>query len=750
MGPSSWPALPVSAACLAGVLLAGSGAARTIPGAVVLLGLGLCLDGRLRSLTSGVALGLIGGWSDVPERGPGPEVPVVLIAHLEGHWSTSPEGAAAVVRGEWLRVGEQVWAWDGRAVISLPLGMVQPASRRLRARGYLRKPVPLANGVRMAPSGWHLYIKSPHFIEALAEKGPLAWFHHLSVVLRGRIQSALEHDEVEGSPGATLIRALVLGDSWSVPGSWKRSLQACGLSHLLALSGLHVGLLAGIVLLLTFRLGIGARAMMLMTLALGYLMFVGPRPSLIRACSMLVAAWVAPWWRRCPVPGNALVAVAGAMVTTEPRLVGDIGFRLTVSATAGIIVLSPILERRWTRLPAWLGQSLSITVGAQLATLTWALPIFHLLTPMAPIWNLVAVPWTGVALAIGALWGLVALASPDLAAAMGFLVDSAAAPFRAVATLPPTVTRPHVVDLGYLQSLSLAVVALGALSGRKVIRFVCVGIATVSLVNGLIPVPGRTELTLLDVGQGESILVRDGRSAVLLDGGGWRRGDIGSRVLLPVLASQGVKRLDALILSHPDLDHCGGLVQIASFLPVGEVWSSSGWSAGGCVSDLYGLPKVKIRTAWAGDQMQVGAWNLQVLNPPPGSRRGINDRSLVLMATLGDHTFLLTGDIETVAERRLVRAYPEALQGVDILKVAHHGSRTSSSAEFLDHLQPSLALVSAGVGNRYGHPAPQVMERLRARGALALRTDEQGIVRLEIDRSGALRIHLPGIPRPLE
>lgn len=737
-------------ACLAGVLLAGSGASRTIPGAVALLGLGLCLDGRLRALTSGLALGLIGGWSGVPATGPGPEVPAVLIAHLEGHWSASPEGASAVVRGEWLRVGDEVWAWGDRAVISLPVGLVQPATRRLRARGYLRRPVPLANGVRIAPPGWHLYVKSAHFIEGLPEEGLLSWSHCLSVVLRDRIRGALEFGAVDGSPGATLVRALVLGESWSVPSSWRRALQACGLSHLLALSGLHVGLLAGMALVLTSRLANGARAAMVMLLAIGYLMFVGPRPSLIRASSMLVAAWVAPWWRRCPVPGNALVTVAGAMLATDPRLVGDVGFRLTVSATAGIMVLSPILVGRWTRLPAWLGRALSITVGAQLATLPWALPTFHLLTPLSPIWNLAAVPWTGVALGTGVLWSLVAVASPALAAQMGLLVDIVAAPFRAVASLPPAVTRPIVVDWGFLQSLSLAVVAFGTLAGRSAIRIVGIVIALVLLVHQSVPLAGPAELALLDVGQGESILLRDGRSAALLDGGGWRRADIGSRVLLPVLASLGVGKLDALILSHPDLDHCGGLVQIASFLPVGEVWSSPGWSAGGCVSELYGLPGVKIRTAWAGEELQVGGWKVRVLNPPPGSRRGVNDRSLVLLATFGDRDFLLTGDIETVAERRLVRAYPEALQSVDILKVAHHGSRTSSSSDFLDHVQPSLALVSAGVGNRYEHPAPEVMERFRTRGVLALRTDEHGLVRLEIARSGALRIRLPGMPRALE
>ena len=210
----------------------------------------------------------------------------------------------------------------------------------------------------------------------------------------------------------------------------------------------------------------------------------------------------------------------------------------------------------------------------------------------------------------------------------------------------------------------------------------------------------------------------------------------------------GVRRLEAVILSHPDLDHCGGLAQITAFFPVDEVWSAPGWSPRGCIPELYCLPGVRIRALWAGEEMRVGRWALRVLNPEPGARRGVNDRSLVLLATFEEHSFLLTGDIEESTERRLLRTYPEALRDVDVLKVAHHGSRTSSIEEWLDHTQPSLALVSAGIDNLYGHPSLEVMKRLEERRVLTLRTDQQGLVRLEIGETGALRISLPGSPKP--
>jgi len=677
---------------------------------------------------------------------PDPEVPVFVVGHLDGHWSRTPDGPSVAVRGEWVRVGNQVRAWTDRVVISLPAGSRPPDSYGLLARGYLRRPAPLANGGAVSRSGWRLYAKSEHFIRAIPSSGFMPWAHRLSARLRARIRASLEGPEIVGSPGAYLIQALILGEGWALPTSWRRGLQASGLSHLIALSGLHIGLLAGMILGLTFRLPLRARTVLIMVLVIGYLNFVGPRPALIRACFMLIGIWLCLWLQRSPLPGNTLVAIAAGMMVVDPRLIDDLGFRLTVSATAGILVLSPILERRWTWLPGWLSRPMSVSVGAQLGTLPWAIPEFHLLTPLSPIWNLVAVPWTALALGVGAIWSCIAITSKSLAAVAAPWVNAVALPFAGVASLPPSVTRPIIVDWSHLEASVVTLLFFGALAGRRLWPLAA-GLVLLLLGSNGSSRDESAELVLLDVGQGESILLRHGEAAVLLDGGGWRRGDIGSRILLPALAGLGVTQLNALVLSHPDLDHCGGLVQAASFFPIDEVWSSPGWGPVGCVADLHTLPGVAIRPLWEGQERRVGGWHLQVLNPQPGVRRGVNDRSLVLLATFNDRRFLLTGDIEAAAERRLLKAHPEALRDVDVLKIAHHGSRTSSTAEWLDHIQPSLALVSAGVDNRYGHPSPLVMKRLAVRGIPSLRTDLQGLVRVRVERAGVLQIRLPGSPK---
>ena len=266
--------------------------------------------------------------------------------------------------------------------------------------------------------------------------------------------------------------------------------------------------------------------------------------------------------------------------------------------------------------------------------------------------------------------------------------------------------------------------------------------------------PEAPELVMFDVGQGDAILLRDGRHAALIDGGGWRHGDLGGRVLVPALAAMGIRRLTAMVLTHPDLDHCGGLVDTARYLPVEEIWMSPGWRDAPCARQLLTGPASRWRPLWKGEVVELGRWRIEVLHPSAGERRGLNDRSLALLATKGTHRVLLAGDLSATVERRLAKAWsrrhgeipPEPL---DVLKVAHHGSKTSTHQAFLEALRPRLALISAGPQNHYGHPHPTVLKRLHSAGIRVLRTDRSGMIRVRFDAGGALALELPGSPRKI-
>ncbi|HEY2738634.1 MAG TPA: ComEC/Rec2 family competence protein, partial [Thermoanaerobaculia bacterium] len=254
------------------------------------------------------------------------------------------------------------------------------------------------------------------------------------------------------------------------------------------------------------------------------------------------------------------------------------------------------------------------------------------------------------------------------------------------------------------------------------------------------------ELAMLDVGQGDAILLRDGSHAILIDGGGWDRGDLGGHVLLPALLGEGIRHLDALVMTHPDHDHCGGRVDIAAYLPVREVWMGPGWEPHGCAGQLMSLPGSRVQFLWQGRRAKVGRWRLTVLHPEADGSAATNDRSLVIRAEVFGRSALLTGDMESWAESRVLDCCEKQAR-VDVLKVAHHGSKTSSTESFLDAVSPRLALISAGVKNLYHHPSPAVVDRLQRHGVRILRTDQTGLVLLHFNADGRTHIELPGAPR---
>jgi competence protein ComEC len=275
----------------------------------------------------------------------------------------------------------------------------------------------------------------------------------------GRSSSAALLDAPPGY-GPALVRALVLGDPNRLPPRWRRGLRRTGLAHLLAVSGLHAGLVAGVVLLAAGFLPRPARIALALVAVAGYLAVVGPRPSMLRASGMALIAGVALLARRGPATANALAVVAGGLALARPELVADVGFRLTVTATAGIVFVAPRLEAAWSaREPGaggraadaraagrerrrqavrrWLLRALAATVGAQLASLPFALPVFHLASWAAPLLNLVAVPYTALALALCLGWSALAVASPAAAGGLLPLLDALAAPYGWPAVGPP-------------------------------------------------------------------------------------------------------------------------------------------------------------------------------------------------------------------------------------------------------------------------------------------------------------------------
>jgi competence protein ComEC len=445
-----------------------------------------------------------------------------------------------------------------------------------------------------------------------------------------------------------------------------------------------------------------------------------------------------------PTSAWALLALGASLPLVDPRVVRDIGYQLSVVGMAGLIA-SGMLVRRLPldRLPEWssrLAREITATIVASAVTAPIVAWHFERVSLAAPFTNLAAAPFFGLAqpalflslvlAPIRPLATLVAdgtgvlLAGIDRVATIG-----AGIPWAAIDVLPSAITAFAVAAAaaGFLVAcasrywaapLSISVAAVAAAIWWPLVR----------------PASRTFEVHLLDVGQGDAIALRTpGARWIVMDAGdAWRGGDAGQRVVVPYLRRRGGD-VAAVILSHPHADHVGGAPSLLQRLRVGEVLDA-GFVQGG---DAYHATltrararRVPWRTVRAGDVLEIDGVHLTILAPDAASvasAADANEASVVVMAEYAGIRVLLTGDAEAEEEDRLQRRFPDGLRA-HILKVGHHGSATSSREGFLDAVQPRVALVSVGAGNRYGHPSERVLQALRARGAQVMRTDHDGTV----------------------
>jgi competence protein ComEC len=522
---------------------------------------------------------------------------------------------------------------------------------------------------------------------------------------------------------AALLTGLLLGDRADLPADIDEAFRRAGVYHVLAVSGFNVALVAGAVwaLLMLARAGRRGAALGAITGVLGFALVVGPEPSVLRAVVMALLVLSALLLEREPSVLNSLALAALLILATRPGDLLEPGFQLSFAATAGIIL---------TPLPRGvLAGALGVSVAAQLAVLPVTLAHFNQFSLIGPLANLAIVPVAALATLLGLAGASIALATETVGALFLHGTWPLLLLLRWMATLAAAVPGA-LVHLPAPPGSAIVLYVLGLIGARLAwhlwttapgqARRVATG-AGLLLGGALVialwplmrPADGRLRVTVLDVGQGDAIVVEtpDGR-ALLVDAGpgGPLRLDTGERVVAPFLWNRGILALAATLTTHDDQDHAGGMPAVRRRFTVAEEWTSPG---PGSVRWIGGVPMLRMASA----------------AEPPTSRR--NDQAVVLRIEHGLASFLLAADITAAAERELL-ATRHPLQAL-VLKVAHHGSRHASSAEFLAAVRPAFAVISVGPRNAYGHPAPETLARLRAVGARVYRTDQDGAVVFETD-----------------
>ena len=537
------------------------------------------------------------------------------------------------------------------------------------------------------------------------------------------------------SDHAALLSGLVTGDTNGLSPAGEDALLAAGLSHLVAVSGSNVALVvAGTVGVAALcRIGARGRRRAAVVALVWFAVLVRGEPSVLRATAMALIVIGAHASGRGYHASHTLGVAAMILLLIDPMLGGQLGFALSVLATAGVLVVGPAIARRVPG-PRILATLVGATVGAQLGVA----PVLLSTQGGVPLGslpaNLIAVPAAAVASAIGVAVALVAQVTPGVA---GVLAVVARPALGLVLWAGHTFADGTRLGPEHLASpIVLAMVALLVLR-RRLPRLAPVALVVVvagATIGSPFARPADVDalsLTALDVGQGDAMLVEvpgtDGNAParMLVDGGP------DQSLALRALRRRGVRFLDAVVVSHPHADHTEGLPAVLGGLDVGALLVGprapqelEGVAASAAAAEGMSLQRgVAVHRVAAGQRFRLGAAHVEVLSPPADGSLGRepNDNSLVLRVVTADGSILLTGDAEEAAQRRML-ARPDLLRA-DVLKVPHHGGNTNADG-FLDAVAATTAVIGVGARNTFNHPHPAVLADLE--GVTILRTDTAG------------------------
>lgn len=611
---------------------------------------------------------------------------------------------------------------------------------------------------------------------------PLAWIYSL----RGRLAQTLAG--VLPEPQASLAQGIVLGIRGNIPEDLNNDFTRSGTAHLLAISGFNLSIMAGVLLSIGLWL-LGRRHYLYVWLALGaiwlYTLITGMSPPVVRGAIMASLFLLAEALGRQRSAMVALTFAAAVMVGISPYILGDASFQLSFLAMAGLIFIYPILRDPGRRITAaWLGDegifvsianisvdTLSATLGAIIAVWPLVAYYFGIFSLVGPLATFLATPALTVIIVTGALTGILGLASLVAAQVMGWLawlflsymmlvVSGLAAPSLSsieVGSISPVFMMGYYVVLAaaiWLHSRwrklrSLMSGAAGVMKAgmslpfgiSRNIKWIIVPLlllaALVSYTAATMP-DGELHVSFLDVGEGDAIFIQKGNQQVLIDGGpGPQAIDLGLSRRMPFWD----RTIDLLVLTHPHSDHLAGLVEVLRRYRVGQVLYPALDYRSPLFDEwmrLIAESGVKSTVACAGQQVALGDGAImEVLNPPvnplSGSESDLDNNSIVLRLRDGKVSFLLAADIMRDTEWELVRERADLASTV--FKVAHHGSDTSTTSEFLAVVNPQAAIISCGAGNKFGHPNDVVVDRLEQKLGKEniYRTDKYGTIEFITD-----------------
>ncbi|HHV38404.1 MAG TPA: DNA internalization-related competence protein ComEC/Rec2 [Tepidimicrobium sp.] len=622
---------------------------------------------------------------------------------------------------------------------------------RLAVRGMLKKPMDNTNPLlynhrlNLLTKGIHTTISVRDHSVDILDNEKMA----ISIKLRKAFMEKVEgvFDRYLDGENSPLMKSMILGRSSLMDEDGVSKFRDLGLAHILAVSGLHIGVIAGFLLILFASTGMDRRIniALVITLLWLYAYIIGGPPSAIRSSIMFTLLLLAHIRLEPYDPINSLFLALFIMAVINPFWIFSVGFQLSFVATFFIIYLTPRIRDLFYPYGGRIINSVSGILAVQVGLFPLQAYYFNRFPMIGLLSNLLFIPLFSIALILGIVlipFSSILFIGESIGVIIDFILDfqiyfmDMLDSLKLIIRLPsPTILEftAYYIAIGIL----LSIIDIGKLDKRilKVLVYYCLIIIFISI----LALDDGLEIAILDVGQGDCILIDYGGYSYLVDTGGSIFGDfdIGKNIVLPYLEKRGIFRLKGVFISHFHGDHCKSLPYLMDNMRIDNIYIGYKGDGNEFYDDILDNAMEKdipIRLLSKGDRVRLGS-NAYMYMVGPDRRlleHGIyddNDLSMVLLLKCGKNSMLFTGDIEEAGEDSLV----DYIRDVELLKVPHHGSNTSSSERFLDSINPRVGFISVGRNNSFGHPHEEVIKRYDDRKVDLYRTDEMGLITIYLD-----------------
>jgi len=626
----------------------------------------------------------------------------------------------------------------------------------IKIKGQLKKPMEPNN---FGDFNYKLYLAQKNIFTSvnvwskddisIIDKEKLNPLINMSLKTRDKIKNIISN--TIPAPYHSLLIGMMLGEKTLIPQELKTIFIDAGVMHILAVSGLHVGMIAGFLLLIfgMFKIPKNTKYISVLLLLFSYAAISGYRPSVMRATIMFSILIIGKMINRDRNVFISLFFAGFIILLCNPLVLYDSGFLLSFSVTFFILYLVPVIKSIFSTQLKWMDNALSISIAAWLGLFPLSAYFFNKVSIIALIANLFIVPLAGAVVLLGfftffigllsiRLAGVTAFLSYCLLRIMVFMVQGfSALPFSFI-----TIGQPPIIIVVFYYFLLIFLIEiyfkindLKKFRGKAAVLIFLIIFIVIS-VNIFFPVDDL-RVHYLNVGEGDCALIQIPKHFnILIDGGGspGSEFDVGNKIVIPYLKRNGIHKIDVLILSHPHLDHLEGLLPILREFNVKMVMDNGidcnipEYTEFLSIIDEKEIP---YHRTISGDHFKINQFTeILILGPNINKKKltdnsDFNNASIVLKLFYKNSNFLFTGDAEEEAENSLLKW--GNILNCDVLKVAHHGSDTSTNQEFLKKVNPVIAVISTGKNN-YGHPSEKVIQRLKENETKIFRTDLNGTI----------------------